>query len=715
MGGFQSALLYPVNLLYVFLPLRWAINIDFIFHVYLIGLLHLGWLRWRGLKPAAALTGAVLLMGSAPFFLHLMPGHLTPLAVMAWAPLVLWSCDALLKRFSKRAFLAGSFALCMQVLAGYPQYLAYTVAGAFLYLLVFGIGRQENSGEKVLWRGWLRIAGMFILAGLLAAVQIGPGLEAAGESVRSSVTRNFAASFSLTPESIITLLAPGFFGDAERQVFWGRFYYWEMTLYFGVAGLALTLYALVRTPTGARTRWLIILVTFYVLALGSNTPLFDLLYQWLPGFGSFRAAAKFTFPLMLFLTLLAGYGADRLLQEATASSEPRAGKPTLSIPIIFAGLTAALLAFALYLRGQTEVDSNGWWDRVFEQIISTDQSMKEASFYGDAANLQSIADFAVKQLYIAAFLCGCVALLFWLCRGSRSRVAGRFLLLLTVTEILIFARVNRPSFPLDSVLSAPLARFLTTIDGDERFIQKEMNYDDIAMATKDYDMGGYDPAMSRRISEFIEWTQGFDPDLSQPYLVFQKDHRLYRMLRCRYIFLDEDRVADMSPVLPHALLVDDYSVISDADRKQRRTGVFNILNSSQFNPARSVILESEPSIKPQKSSDQSKGSVEIVKSSTDSLEIVVTVSKPMIMIVTDTYSSGWRARPLEGSVQSSYEVLPANWVLRAIPLQPGKHHILLEYVPAGFVVGRYVSLMAWGLWLVLTGVWWRKSRRLSGQ
>jgi uncharacterized membrane protein YfhO len=50
-----------------------------------------------------------------------------------------------------------------------------------------------------------------------------------------------------------------------------------------------------------------------------------------------------------------------------------------------------------------------------------------------------------------------------------------------------------------------------------------------------------------------------------------------------------------------------------------------------------------------------------------------------------------------------YQVIPDNYVLRAIPLAGGKHHFILEYAPAGFRVGRWIMiaglLMYLGLWL----------------
>jgi hypothetical protein len=41
--------------------------------------------------------------------------------------------------------------------------------------------------------------------------------------------------------------------------------------------------------------------------------------------------------------------------------------------------------------------------------------------------------------------------------------------------------------------------------------------------------------------------------------------------------------------------------------------------------------------------------------------------------------------------QATYDVMPANWVLRAIPLQAGTHHIRLRYEPRAVLPGFIVS------------------------
>jgi hypothetical protein len=76
---------------------------------------------------------------------------------------------------------------------------------------------------------------------------------------------------------------------------------------------------------------------------------------------------------------------------------------------------------------------------------------------------------------------------------------------------------------------------------------------------------------------------------------------------------------------------------------------------------------------------------------------------------TDLYAQfiAWRAVTLPGSSQKSYDLMPANYVLRAVPLAAGQHRLRVEYAPAAFTVGLWVSVVARVGFIALSVVWWR--------
>jgi hypothetical protein len=133
-------------------------------------------------------------------------------------------------------------------------------------------------------------------------------------------------------------------------------------------------------------------------------------------------------------------------------------------------------------------------------------------------------------------------------------------------------------------------------------------------------------------------------------------------------------------------LVSSYRVLPD------RNAIFDALRSATFDPTREVILESEP--EPNPSPAESAGTARIVAASTDALEIEADVEKPSILLITDAFTPSWRAVALPGSVQPNYKLLPANYILRAVPLLAGHHHLRVEYARDALTIGKWISILA---------------------
>jgi uncharacterized membrane protein YfhO len=95
------------------------------------------------------------------------------------------------------------------------------------------------------------------------------------------------------------------------------------------------------------------------------------------------------------------------------------------------------------------------------------------------------------------------------------------------------------------------------------------------------------------------------------------------------------------------------------------------------------------------------------------MEIDADVASPSILLVTDAWARDWRARALAGSSQQRYELQPANYALRAVALDRGKHRLRVEYAPPAFPLGAAVSALAWAAWLAAAVLLWRRERGLA--
>jgi hypothetical protein len=704
-GGSQAAMLYPTNLLLLFLPLPLAINWSIAINVWLLGVFMYFWAAYRRLGALACFLAGVLIMFCGPHFMHVYAGHIVHTACMTWAPILFLAIDRIFDwsfasgdEVGKKArwksvavwSLAGMFAVAMQIFAGHPQYLFYTAIAAGIYSLLHfarALFFQTENAMRPLSTAQFAMAAVALAAiyagGVaLGAVQLLTSIQATNETIRSlPVPFEFAAMFGFPPENLLTLINPFLFGDMTHQAYWGRCYLWEMSLFFGVSGMVLAVYGAIYADKTQRRFSISLIVVTLILALGVHTPLFRVLYDWVPGFGKFRSISKFSFQSLLFLVMLAAIGFDKIARARRVERKFVVG--------VFAGAGVILCAAAVIW-----ISSATGWRNLIASVLATQESYLPPQ----AANSLGFADdariFSAEMLFIS----GVVALAF----GALLHLvptwpeALHILVALAVVETWAFAWHTRATFDSNTVVVPEVQKFLGDHPGDYRILN--LLNPNSAMSIGAQDLWGFDPGVVRRYAEFVTWSQGGDPDKATQYVNFAKLDPLYAMLRLRFAFVPGQKGMQVAEAptapMPRVQLVPRYRML------QKRDAIFARMRESSFDPRREVILEKEPDPKPthDEKPNEAAGTARVVTATTDALTIEADLPQPAILLITDAWTPAWRAVALPDSVQNRYDVQPADYVLRAVPLAAGHHHFRVEYAPRAFVLGKWISLVsAFGL------------------
>ena len=662
-GAMQAALLYPPNWLFLILPLAPAVNWTTALHVFAIGAFTFSWMRVRRLHVAASFLAGVMIMFCGAHFLHIFAGHTPHLLVMAWAPLVFCAIDGLFEYRKIGWFLLGAFAVAMQVLAGFPQHVFYTAIIAGIYS-GFRLVQQRS------WSLVTPLLGIYFGGTALSAVQLLAANQTMRETIRGvPLPFSFASKLAFPPENLITLLAPNVFGETAN--YWGRGYLWESCLFVGVAGIFLAIYAAMYCDW--KTKWIPLLVfsIALLLAFGAHTPLYRVLYELVPGFDKFRSVSKFIFTASLFLALLAATGFDRLLERKRPEVAFTAGAFVLS----------ALLGFALIWTATTT-----GWRPFMDKIHAPADSYLSAQLYASPEFALFSQHRSVISLAIAAGSCALVAVLLAISKWQPRVLHG--IVLFAAGEMFWFAYQARPTFDSTSVINRDETEFLQAHPGDYRILNR-FNPNS-AMSIPVPDFWGYDASVVRRYAEFVSWSQGGDPESATQDPYFQWADPLYAMLRLRYILMPQpgnfQAIEVETPPLPRVLLVSKYRVMKERD------AIFEVMGAFDFDPNAEVILENDPSPAPLPA--ETSGSTRIISESSDELTVEVDTPQPAILLVTDVFTPSWRAVSLPGSSQSSYQLQPANYVLRAVPLAAGHHRLRLEYFSPAFEIGKWISIVS---------------------
>lgn len=662
----ETGIFYPPNWIYLVLPTPTAVNCSVIFHLILLATLTFSWMKQQGHGFMPALMGGTLSMFSGAYFMHIYAGHLGIIATAAWTPLVLLAIDKNSEKWSPGWSLAGIGGVGMSFLAGHLQYVIIAAFSSFLYALYLAVDRRQIRPLycPFFWYG---------AGSLLGAAQSFPAIDGLRESYRADLTEAYLASFSFHPESLLTAVAPDFFGDMASIPYWGKEYLWEQSIFVGVFVLFLVWRGILDRAGKILALAVLLLI---LIALGGHTPLFDITSRHVPFLNKLRGHGKFIFGATILLIPLAVRGAARLRLERPAW-----------LTVTFLGIASIFISAIAYFIGNAFSLED--WRNFIWSLGPGDARFSwygSPGFFNDAASLLRTQASAAVSLYETA---GKMLLLTFLVAVSRYRPQMyHVIVLVAIFDLWFFAGSYAKTFPRER-LSFPDLEALQTQDmGSDRIHSAYVP--NRAMSYGLYDVNGYNTKISsRRYAAFL--TSFLAPaNWSLSSGTITGPGRIPDMLRLKYVFAIEHgeiyRYEVSGIPLPRLLLATEYLVREEKD-------VFPALADPSLDPSRTVILEKEPSVHP--SSVTSADLARVLEEDTDHLVIEAELASPKILLITDGYSRHWHVKPIAGKGQADYEVMVANAVFRAIPLRAGYHKFILEFEPFSFAVGKWIALSAW--------------------
>ena len=696
-AGIQSAIFYPLNLLYLVFETPFAINLSVALHCLLASLFTYLFARYIGIGGGGSTLSAIVFAYGAPYFIHIYAGHLSILSTMIWLPLVFLGIELFLTKKRIRYALFSGVPLSFQVLAGHPQYLFYSTIAAFLYVIFHLAIRGQWREMPYFFGGFC----LFVLTGiLLSAVQLLPTLEFTGYSAREALTYEWISAFSLPPENLITLILPDFFGNGLDVPYWGKNYLWEMSLYLGVVPLILVIIGAVLHRTRHVLAFLFLAVIALVLALGRYTPLLTFLYHYVPGFNLFRGLSKFIFIFTFGIAMIAGYGLKKL--ETLAEKRDPVLR-NISYGLLALSFLLASLCITVWLGGQD------FWGALLE------------IYRGDADR------YLPPPQLTDSFL------------DASRRVVSRDLLkasiLVTLFGLLLFIFVKIRRLPVKLMLISMLAiaafdlwsfgsRYLVTFDPEASHMDKELktflkrDQEPFRVATpllplinaglleSIENVGGYDAIVLKNYSEFINFAQGLPMDELNLAIAVRRLSPLLNLLNVRYYILhpsmsiespafdivfqsDKYKVYRSNDALPRSFIVHNAWVIKDRDAILRK------MTAPDFDPARYAIVEEPIEGLPAHSSTRDTPPT-ISGRSLNKVLLEARLKEPGLLVLADTYYPGWKAF-VDGKESRIYR---ANYILRAVYLPAGEHRVEFRYEPLSFKAGAVISL---GSFLLLVG------------
>lgn len=745
----QSAILYPLNLIFWFLPVERAMGLSLVLHAVLAGAAMAALARELQVSRLGSLVAALAFMFSG--YMVARGAFLTEVSALPWIPL-LWLFGRRLVRqpsVANLSFLAATIAL--QFLAGHAQTWFYSLCSLALYGLWEG-GRwlaQRRAGLHGAVRTsalafapptsnshTARLVGQLVARYLLLLAAVAWGIAMAGAQFLPTLELNqmagraqrqgweaFALQYSFWPWRLITLLLPDFFGNPSRGNYWGYATYWEDAGYVGVMPFLCAAMAVLAWIRWRRCRsaspssldhvpfFAPLAVFALLMALGKNTPFYMLFFRYVPGFNAFQAPARWLCIYTSTVALLAGIGVDVLRPSRRLTYVCRLGiagavalaltasigqkilsgvTATFSLPLIVFSIWFAVAMF-LFLWGQ-----GARQQRSPQAMLPPDPALGQPGRGVRTGilplHLPPAGDLHWRSLVFSAAVLLVVAVDLVLAGHSLNPA---------ITAQLYGRRTQIGAF-LSS--DGPQGRFFYFADDREQVMfGRYLDFRSYGPSDLQYWWGMRESLLpDLGMVEQLPSANTFEPLVESRYYALlqgvermpsEAAMRVLGMMNVAYILSPSlERAAEVAYRAPTVTVYRNPYLLPRAytlcrARVLTAEQAVRELASVDFDPTQEVILE--PPALPQATGCNWQPAT-VLRSVPNRVTIETSLPQPGYLVLADTFYPGWQAF-VDGH---RAEIMRANYAFRAVQLTEGEHQVVFEYRPGSLTAGVICSAAA---------------------
>ena len=734
----QTCVFYPLSIVYLLFPYPQAFNYFIIIHIFLAGLFTYILMREWGHSAYASFLSAVVFMFSG--YIISVINLLASLASVVWLPLVILFYERAVKKdWVKNSIITGIFMVLM-FLGGEPIVLYATF---FILVLMAGLRIKPMMLAIIVFLG-------------LASFQILPFLEFLKYTSRNLMDFSEASMWSMPVYALSELFFPYLSeSDYIYKDYWTR-QSWLVVYYMGIVTVIFALVSLKFDSTKRRKAIFYILGLGLVLSFGRYTPVYYFLYNFLPGFKLSRYPIKFFFMAAFSLAILAGMGMDYYARHV--KTDPKFRR-FLKWVLAF-GFILALFYLAVNLNfyeicgilKKMILNINSGFaariDRIDQLVITGLHNIRRG--IGLFMFLSVVMFFGIKKrvsmnaVLIFILLIALVDIFTANKNVYQNMGIKEFL---KPGDTIKFLQRDKNLFRIfDSPATLRQNMFVPEkgyFEGNLALIERVVSNRGVSFGI--YDAYGYGSLYNRRQEEIMDIIVRLNSPaetnllglLNVKYVISPKDFSVagYRMLEENGAhpglspgFLGRNteprlqsgrmykkvNVYENENFLPRAFLAEKAVVIKDENE------ILKKLKSKEFKPSDEVILEEvldsalRVSLEQYSLSDRRKSrakprderakrvsreeSVRILKYEPRDVEIEAHIDAPGFLVLSDTYYPGWKAH-VDGKPNRIYK---ADYTLRAVYLEPGKHIVKFTYDPFSFKIGAMITLATIG---ILLGLW----------
>jgi hypothetical protein len=422
-----------------------------------------------------------------------------------------------------------------------------------------------------------------------------------------------------------------------------------------------------------------------LVALGANTPVFPVLYRYVPSFNLFQAPARFNLWLVFALALLAAIGADRW--------QPLAGRG------LYWTRLGAMAAATLLVAGTAGV-------AVIRPATATE------------AQMETLA----RGLGMAGAWLLAAALLLLFHHRLPPRLREGVAVLMVAADLMAASAGLNPGGP-PAAYRAPAATaaaLSAALDGHRLLYFPDEEYGVKYERWLSFEQfGPPETALELRAAQVpnvgvldgLASANNFDPLVSARYAGLMHVVSETRAVRLLWL-MDVAVVASRTPMagwerVAEAGEVGFYRVpgaprrvwtVYRAETAPEAEAALRAVAAPDFDPAERVVLEA---------GDSAPVDTRSLTPTANAVTIAADLQQPGWVVLADTYYPGWSVT-VDGQPRP---LLRANYAFRAVAVPAGSHSVVFDYRPLSFQRGGQISFVGLLLWTGLGAAALARRRR----
>ncbi len=652
LANFQSAVFYPLNIIFLALPLNYSWSIFIILQPFLAGIFIYLYLRNLKLDIYSSLLGSIIFSFSGFSTTWLEWGNVLHTAL--WLPLVLLSIDKIITEKKRNNLIAWSgiliFSSISSFFAGHLQTFFYLSLLSSVYLLI-RIWQSDNKKKLSI---------LFLITWLITlvitSVQLIPTLKYILLSSRSLDQILWQKEGWFLPwQNLVQLLVPDFFGNPTTLNYWGIWNYGELTAYAGVISITLTLFALIFRKDKKTYFFGGVFLISLVFALPNFISKLPFVLE-IP-FISSSQPTRLIFLVDFSLAILSALGLNYLINKEKIRQ--------IIIPI---GMTALVFGGIF-----TFVQMGNQFGLSQEKLMVSQRNL-----------IFPVLIFVVSSVLIFSIV---------KVRKDLKKFALILLLLITIFDLFRFSwKFNTFSkseylFPQTKSLD-----FISKNIGNHRLATNDARIlpPNFSSVYKIQTVEGYDPLYLNKYAEFISAINRNEPNIDPPYgfnrivRIENFSKPLVDLLGVKYLLTlteiseegfvkvfeeGQTKVYENKNVLPRAFFVN--NVIASKSKQETIDSMFD----PNFDPSRTAIVEGEIDF----GNVYASGEVEIIKYSDNEIILKTKIDSGDLgfLVLTDSYYPNWHAK-IEG-YDSEPKVFMTDYNFRGLTVPPGEQIVKIYY------------------------------------